>query len=461
MWQTIFLNRLRKQLPEWVAHGWVAPEHQAAILEYAESSAGRGVQLLPVVLGVLGVLTLGAGVIMFFAANWAGMAKLTKLGVLFGGMWATYAAAGWLLYRSTTRDQMLGQALMLLGVILFGANIMLIAQIYHIDAHYPNGVLFWSLGALAITYVAPVQPVAVAGLGLAGLWTGMEAGAFERAPHWEFLVVWFLFLPPIFWRGWRYAAMAAAAALLFWNVMLFGSWTWREPELLVYLVPAQALAAVALLLLGVTAMRHSRLLPFATIAERAGLIGVGLAFLVLIDPSLHGYGGYSMMGGRWQRLEQAPVIWMLATLIVAAVVVALAALRYRQRTGAHRGPAAIWAYVLLAALTVLTVANLFVPPISTAVFVVHVAYMALNFAGLLWLIAAGLAQGNRFQVNIGFLFFALSILIVYFDTFWTLMNRSFFFMGGGLLLVIGGYLLERQRRRLLRRFGPAGQGGQS
>ena len=458
MWQTVFLNRLRKQLPEWVAHGWVQPEHQAAILEYAESSAGRGVQLLPIVLGVLGVLTLGAGVIMFFAANWAGMAKLAKLAVLFGGMWAAYAVAGWLLYRPTTRDQMLGQALMLLAVILFGANIMLIAQIYHIQAHYPNGVLFWSLGALAVAYVAPVQPVAVAGLALAALWTGLEAGDFERSPHWEFLAVWALFLPPLVWRGWRYAAMAAAAALLFWNVMLFGSWTWREPQLLAYLVPAQALAAVALVLLGVTAMRHRRSVPFATIVERTGLIGLGLAFLALIEPSIHGLGGNTMLGGRWQRLDQAPAGWIVVTLAAGAVVAALAAWRYQQQAGARRGPAGTWAYALLAALVVLTIANLFLPPVKTAVFVVHGGFLVLNFAGLLWLIAAGLSRGNRFQVNLGFLFFAMSVLIVYFETFWSLMNRSFFFMGGGLLLVIGGYLLERQRRRLLRGLSPAGQG---
>jgi len=42
---------------------------------------------------------------------------------------------------------------LLLGVILFGSNIMLIAQIYHIDSHFPNGVLMWSLGALLAAWL--------------------------------------------------------------------------------------------------------------------------------------------------------------------------------------------------------------------------------------------------------------------------------------------------------------------
>ena len=72
----------------------------------------------------------------------------------------------------------------------------------------------------------------------------------------------------------------------------------------------------------------------------------------------------------------------------------------------------------------------------------------LFFAGLAWLVYTGLHLNDRFLVNLAFVFFALVVLARYFDTFWTLMNRSFFFMAGGLLLMIGGYALERGRRKL-------------
>jgi uncharacterized membrane protein len=55
------------------------------------------------------------------------------------------------------------------------------------------------------------------------------------------------------------------------------------------------------------------------------------------------------------------------------------------------------------------------------------------------------------MVNLSFAFFALTLLSRYFDTFWSLLNRSYFFMLGGLLLIGGGLFLERERRKLTRK----------
>ncbi len=38
----------------------------------------------------------------------------------------------------------------LLGGLFYGASIMLIAQIYHIGEHYPDGMFWWALGILPI-----------------------------------------------------------------------------------------------------------------------------------------------------------------------------------------------------------------------------------------------------------------------------------------------------------------------
>lgn len=38
---------------------------------------------------------------------------------------------------------------------LFGAGIWLVAQIYHIEEHYPNGFLIWGLGAMALAWALP------------------------------------------------------------------------------------------------------------------------------------------------------------------------------------------------------------------------------------------------------------------------------------------------------------------
>ena len=154
MRERAFLKRLRRELPQWREEGWIVAESEPAILAHVAAQAG-GARRAPLAFAILGVILFGAGVITFFAANWAEMAKIAKLAVLFGGLWSAYAAAGWLLTRNESGERQFGQALLLLGLILFGANIMLIAQIYHIDAHFPNGALLWAVGGLALVYLVP------------------------------------------------------------------------------------------------------------------------------------------------------------------------------------------------------------------------------------------------------------------------------------------------------------------
>jgi uncharacterized membrane protein len=55
---------------------------------------------------------------------------------------------------SPERTGLIG-GLHLLGTMMFGAGIWLIAQIYHIDEHYPNALLIWSLGALGLAWALP------------------------------------------------------------------------------------------------------------------------------------------------------------------------------------------------------------------------------------------------------------------------------------------------------------------
>ena len=38
---------------------------------------------------------------------------------------------------------------------LFGAGIWLVAQVYHIEEHFPDGFLIWGIGALALAWAMP------------------------------------------------------------------------------------------------------------------------------------------------------------------------------------------------------------------------------------------------------------------------------------------------------------------
>jgi len=437
-----FLNHLRKELPDWVGRGWVTPISAEAILQHV-GARPVGTHFLASALAVLGVLLFGSGIITYFAANWDAMPKLAKLAVLLSTLWFSHGVGGYLLRED--RYPRLAQALLLLGVILFGANVMLIAQIYHIQSHYPNGILLWALGGLLTAYLMPSQPAMVAALALAILWTGMESFGFERI-HGAFLVVWLACLPRIFQHSWRAAAHVACIGLLLWLFFVFLNLEnyseWGKDKGL-FSMQLYFLSCCILFLIGLLMDTAARFAPFAGIVQRYPVIAGLLSFYTLTSPRLQ--SGQYWVGDEAVRAT-ANTTWMIATLTALAAVVLLAAWHRRRAGGAARPAYLHWGQALIAGIAALILVNLFVGGIYGGL--VALAFNLLFFAGVIWLIVAGERRSDRFLVNSGFIFFALALLSRYVDTFWTLLNRSFFFMAGGAILILGGFFLEKQRRRL-------------
>ena len=132
------------------------------------------------------------------------------------------------------------------------------------------------------------------------------------------------------------------------------------------------------------------------------------------------------------------------------VVVGLGVLVQRRTRDALPSAVARSGLALLAAILILILVSLVLPPNGMPQLAVYISFNLLYYAVVIWLIYVGYQRGDAFRVNAGFVFFVLGVLFLYFDTLWSLMERSFFFIGGGLLLCAGGYVLEAQRRRLLR-----------
>ena len=452
MWDRAYLNRLRKELPDWIEQGWVTPAGETAIIGEAEARAAQGIRVIPMALAVIGALTLGAGVILFFAANWDEMPKIVKLIVLFGSMWIAYAIAGVGLSRSARASGVIAHAMLLLGVILFGANIHLIAQIYHIDAHYPNGVLMWSLGALVLVWAVPSQPAAVAGLALATLWSGMEIVDFNQRIHWPFLIVWALFLPPALYRGWKWVAGGAVIALGVWCFVVLMNWGYNLKGQHLYLLQIFVLLAAAIHLAGAAMLDHPRLAPLSASVRRPALAGALLAALGFLSVGIHGlpswmWGNYSDVGYGWVRSGAATNGQTAFIFAFGAAVFGLVLYGYRKAVAGAKSWRNTAGLTLAGVAVLLMLITPFQPGRYGDVVFMYVAINGTVFAALIWLIAHGYRTADRFQVYCGFIFFGIELVTVYFISYWPLMSRSLLIMTGGAVLVGGVYILERQRRR--------------
>ena len=98
----------------------------------------------------IGVVLVGAGIFSFVAANWQAMTQLLKISIILLSMLILYCA-GWYLKEKTSLIKT-GEALILLGAIVYGAGIFLVAQMFNIRANWPDGFILWMIGVMAMAF---------------------------------------------------------------------------------------------------------------------------------------------------------------------------------------------------------------------------------------------------------------------------------------------------------------------
>ena len=106
---------------------------------------------------IIGAVLVGAGIFSFIAANWLEMTKPIKIGIILVLMIASYGA-GWYL-KEKLGLQKTGDALILLGSIVYGAGIFLVAQMFNIRAYWPDGFILWMIGTIAMAFAVESYPL--------------------------------------------------------------------------------------------------------------------------------------------------------------------------------------------------------------------------------------------------------------------------------------------------------------
>ena len=206
---------LLAEIERWTAEKIISQEQADRLRErYTALADGPPWGLL--VFASAGALVIGLGVILLLAYNWNEIPKFGKLALVFAAVISAHVA-GLVLYRKDGWQRRLGEAFSLLGTMLFGAGIWLVAQIYHIDEHYPNGFFLWALGALAFAWILESIPHALLATVLLAIWGGAEVFQFHDPNPWALLLV-VVGLVPLSWKKQSALLLAfvlAAVELLF------------------------------------------------------------------------------------------------------------------------------------------------------------------------------------------------------------------------------------------------------
>ena len=183
------------EVDSWLREG-VISESQADLLR-ARYHPGEERNWGMIVLTSVGSVIFGLGLILLIAYNWEKMGRYTKLLLIFASMAAAHYA-GFHFTRDGSDRKGLGEGVSLLGTMLFGAAIWLIAQVYHIDEHYPNGLLAWGIGAWAMAWAMPSIAQCILAAVILAFWGGFEAHDFRNVFHAAPLII-LLCTVPLAW----------------------------------------------------------------------------------------------------------------------------------------------------------------------------------------------------------------------------------------------------------------------
>ncbi|MGF1521149.1 MAG: DUF2157 domain-containing protein [Leptolyngbyaceae cyanobacterium] len=174
-----FRRELQQEAQRWLEEGLIAEDQFQKLAQQYQldtlDTAARD-RFVMILLG-LGSLLIGIGAITFVAANWQALSQTLKAGLLLTIM-VLADMGGFALINPdvpTNRWRRIGQALLLLGALLLGANLALMVQITHTSSTRYELCTVWALGVLAMAYGVRLTFLGMLALLLLGIgyWSGV------------------------------------------------------------------------------------------------------------------------------------------------------------------------------------------------------------------------------------------------------------------------------------------------
>ncbi len=410
-------------MKRWVAMGWVTPDNAEAIIaDLPQSKPGNKIATI---IGILGAILLAAGVVLFVSANWQEISKLGRMLLIISAMWGAFGFAVWL--KKSTHDYM-SEAMMGLGAAIFGANIMLIAQMYHIEGRFPDAFLFWAVGALLAVVLLQSRLVLVLAFGLIAIWAGSEIFDYGQKLFWPFLPVWAVAAVLAWWLSFRFAIHLA--------FLSFMAWLFTSLEQLIEISGLGETETGALLVMFIAGLIVAGYLMQAgnwkwTLGFGGAMANYAICCLLLI-------GFVEQLGHNF--LPDNISIMVVAVLAIMAVMVIVGSLRLVKRKVFNPGDA-----MLFSGFCAWFILFFFVKDIN------HLWLLAGVYLGfIIWLLIFAQRRSDGLLVALALLAFAGQVLYIYMETLGTLLDTSLFFLLGGVLLVVLAFGLEMLRRYLER-----------
>ena len=385
------------QIKKWLSEGKISEEQANMML--AENSAAikdkSGNRFLSVI-SVLGSVFLGVGIIWIVASNWDGIPDIIKIIGLLGST-CGLVYLGYEIGFNKESFPRTGHSLVLLGAILFGASIFLIAQIYNIEANSSNLLLIWLIGIIPLIYIFQSHLITFLSCIVFCFWFN------------DFLLIGYDEFDPL------------RISLIIFFYQTFG-----------------------LLLFSIGSL-HYFLVRYAKVARAFRLIGIYLAIIVLFAFTFR--FAFSGLSEIISDLTVHPI--MISSFYLLICILFGINLKYnpsRSKTNFLENS------IALTILTVIFALNLTIE--STNYYTLFWLLFNVLFIGLIIvLFRIGYDRRDMKLVNIASSTAFIFIIFKFFDIFSNLLYNGIAWMVFGVILLSGSIIFEKKRRKIRDNFG--------
>jgi uncharacterized membrane protein len=424
---TNFRKLLKRELSLWKTDGLISEDQAAAISgRYNLDQLNKeSTSIFLAAVYIVAALLIGGGVISFVAAHWDSIGREAKI-ILIVGIMLALEISGFYIWKISEKRKWLGHTLMMAGTLVFGANIGLFAQIFHIQSDYYTGFIAWALGAAAMAWAVLSIPIAVIGLAASFVW---------------------------FWgTQWNYYVDLSFCYYPFAVAAVFLSFAYYRKSNLIFLL--------TLIAIGLSIMMHSGSqadqIGFGYAAIAIALLSCGLGGLALHYEMLPGFAASGMLLGilslalgsyvlsysdHYHNIESLLWLYPVITAYASAVIVWLFAAKkmFADRTMRilSLGIAASAALTIVGLLTRQDIAMLALANIACFILAASLIYSSFTFE-------------DRRIFWAGILFANLVIISRFFEYDTGLLIKSAVFILCGIALIVAAVIFESylKKRRL-------------
>jgi uncharacterized membrane protein len=225
-----FRRQLRQEVQNWQTDGLISPTQFQQLhdrYQFDRLDTHDKNRFTRILIG-LGCVLIGLGVITFVAANWQEIPRAARV-VMLLSLFVSVSFGGFWLWKGSP-DQWqnrLGEGFLLLGSLILGANMALMAQMFHISGAPHELFLTWGIGVLLMAYslrLTSLGGLAVMLIGI-GYWWGWwevsrtnELSVLNLIVHQMPLVAGLMYLPLAYWCRSRvlflFTAIAVGSSLI-------------------------------------------------------------------------------------------------------------------------------------------------------------------------------------------------------------------------------------------------------